>query len=62
MPFPESILPLLAQYREEYDARRLALGDGWQGNGNLFTRSDGSLMGHTTAYQYFVRHLTRYNR
>ena len=22
----------------------------------------GSLMGHTTAYQYFVRHLTRYNR
>lgn len=62
VPFPESILPLLTQYREEYDARRLAMGDSWQGKDNLFTRSDGSLMGHTTAYQYFVRHLTRYNR
>ena len=62
VPFPESIRPLLAQYREEYDACRLAMGEGWQGKDNLFTRSDGSLMGHTTAYQYFVRHLTRYNR
>ena len=62
VPFPESMLPLLTRYREEYDARRLALGDGWQGRGNLFTRADGSLMGHTTAYQYFVRHLARYNR
>lgn len=61
VPFPESILPLLAQYRKEYEAHRIELGDGWRGEDNLFTRSDGSLMGHTTAYQYFIRHLTRYN-
>lgn len=62
VPFPESILPLLVQYREEYEARQLKLGDSWKGRGNLFTRADGSLMGHTTTYQYFVRHLARYNR
>ena len=37
----------------------------WQGDlsngGNLFIQADGKLMGHTTPYQYFTKHLHRYN-
>lgn len=62
VPFPVSILPMLLQYRSEYDALRESMGSGWQGNGNLFVQRDGKLMGHTTTYQYFVKHLKRYNR
>lgn len=62
VPFPESILPVLTQYRQEYNALKKTMGSRWSGNGNLFIQSDGKLMGHTTTYQYFVKHLKRYNR
>lgn len=61
VPFPKEIIPLLKQYRKEYNLTRLRLGDYWKGNGNLFIREDGSLMGRGTPYQYFKRHLRRYN-
>ena len=62
VPFPESILPVLLQYRHDYEILKESMGSRWQGNGNLFIQPDGRLMGHTTTYQYFVRHLRRYNR
>lgn len=61
IPFPDSILPLLEEYRREYDLLRARMGDKWRGRDNLFIRGDGSLMGHTAIYQHFVKHLTRYN-
>ncbi|MCM1189570.1 MAG: site-specific integrase [bacterium] len=62
VPFPDCVGELLTKYREEYDGRKNSLGDAWAGKDNLFVRADGSLMGHTTAYQHFVRHLEYYNR
>lgn len=61
VPMPEQILPLLKQYRSEYNQLRLSLGDAWKGDGNLFIQSDGKLMGRSTTYHYFVRHIKRYN-
>ena len=61
VPLPNEILPLLKQYKKEYNITRLSLGDYWKGNGNLFTQVDGSLMGRSTPYQFFKRHLKRYN-
>ena len=58
--FPEEILPLLKQYRREYNTYRLSLGDQWKGDGNLFIQWDGKLMGLSTTYQYFKRHLRIY--
>ena len=40
----------------------LILRDIKQGKDNLFIRSDGRLMGHSTAYQYFVKHLKYHNQ
>lgn len=62
VPFPEKVLSLLEEYKKEYDLLKHQLGNKWRGNGNLFIRSDGSLMGHTTTYQFFVNYLKRYNR
>ena len=59
--FPNEILPLLKQYKKEYNAYRLSMGSEWQGNGNLFTQWDGKIMGRSTPYQSFKRHLKRYN-
>lgn len=61
VPLPKELVPLLKQYRKEYNITRLSLGDQWKGNENLFIQADGSLMGRTTPYQYFKRHLKRYN-
>ena len=62
IPFPDSLLPLLKEYRKEYELLRQSMGEQWQGRENLFIRGDGRLMGHTGIYQHFVRHLKRYNR
>lgn len=62
VPFPDKIFPLLEEYRREYDAARELLGDRWKGDGNLFTRIDGRLMGQSTPYQHFVNHLRHYNQ
>lgn len=59
--FPEEILPLLKQYRKEYNTYRLSLGDQWEGNDNLFIQWNGKIMGLSTPYQYFKRHLRLYN-
>lgn len=61
VPLPLEIVPLLKQYRKEYNTTRLQLGDYWKGEGNLFIQSDGKLMGRSTPYHYFKRHLKRYN-
>ena len=61
VPFPKEIVPLLKQYRKEYNLTKFRLGDYWKGQGNLFIQADGSLMGRSTPYQYFKRHLKRYN-
>ena len=58
---PDSILPLLKQYKKEYNLYRFSMGTTWQGNGNLFIQWDGTLMGRSTPYQSFKRHLKRYN-
>ncbi|MCH5257021.1 MAG: site-specific integrase [Lachnospiraceae bacterium] len=60
--FPEQILPLLKQYKSEYNQYKFSLGTAWQGDGNLFIQEDGKLMGRSTPYQFFKRHLKRYNK
>lgn len=62
IPFPDSMLPLLLEYRREYEQLQQSLGEQWQGKDNLFVRGNGKLMGHTGIYQHFVRHLRQYNR
>ena len=58
---PETIVPLIKQYRSEYDAYRLSLGNKWQGQGNLFIQPDGKLMGMATPYHRLKRHIKQYN-
>ncbi len=62
---PDDVIPLLRQYRFEYMQTKFKHGSAWCGDenkgGNLFIQSDGKLMGHTTPYQYFTKHLNRYN-
>lgn len=58
---PDAIVPLLKEYKKEYNEYQLSLGSAWQGNGNLFIQNDGKLMGTTTAYNYFLRHIEKYN-
>lgn len=62
IPFPDCVAELLKRYRTEYDALRNSMGSGWAGKDNLFIRADGRLMGQTTAYQHFTKHLKRYNQ
>ncbi len=59
--FPEAIIPLLKQYKKEYNLYRLGMGTAWQGDGNLFIQWNGKMMGRSTPYQAFKRHLKRYN-
>ena len=59
--FPDALLPLLKQYKKEYHLYRLNVGSEWKGNGNIFIQWDGNLMGRSTPYQSFKRHLKRYN-
>lgn len=58
---PEQIIPLLKQYRSEYNAMKISFGDAWKGDGNIFIQSDGTLMGRSTSYQAFKKHIKRYN-
>lgn len=62
---PDDVIPLLKKYHSEYIQTRFSHGTAWQGDfsngGNLFIQADGKLMGHTTPYQYFTKHLHRYN-
>lgn len=58
---PDAILPLLKQYKSEYNRYRFSIGSEWQGDGNLFIQWNGKLMGRSTPYQAFKRHLKRYN-
>ena len=58
---PDTIIPLLKQYKTEYWLYRFRFGEAWKGEDNLFIQEDGRLMGYSTPYQSFVRHLTRYN-
>lgn len=62
IPIPDCVAELLKHYRTEYDALKNSMGRSWAGTDNLFIRADGSLMGHTTAYQHFTKHLERYNQ
>lgn len=62
IPFPSHVAVLLEEYREAYEEQKRSLGAKWQGDGSLFIQSNGKRMGPTTAYQYFVKHLKRYNR
>ncbi len=62
VPFPDHALLLLKDYQAEYETLKRSKGSRWAGEDNLFVRSDGSLMGHTTTYQHFMRHLKRYNQ
>lgn len=62
VPFPEQIVPVLKEYRKEYYLLRLSMGSAWKGDDNLFIQADGTLMGRSTPYQFFKRHLKRYNQ
>ena len=59
--YPDDLTPLLKQYRSEYNQYRFSLGTAWQGDGNLFIQDDGKLMGRSTSYQAYKRHIRRYN-
>lgn len=59
--FPDDMTHLLKQYRSEYNQYRFSLGTAWQGDGNLFIQDDGKLMGRSTSYQAYKRHIRRYN-
>lgn len=59
--FPDDLTPLLKQYKREYNQYRLQLGTAWRGDGNLFIQDDGKLMGRSTSYQAYRRHIKRYN-
>lgn len=61
IPYPDCVAECLRSYRTEYEALRKSRGSGWAGADNVFIRADGRLMGQTTAYQHFTRHLERYN-
>lgn len=61
IPFPAHVAALLEEYREVYEQKKRAMGEKWQGDGSLFIQASGKRMGHTTTYQYFVKHLKRYN-
>ena len=58
---PSEIMPLIIQYRNEYNELRLVLGSKWQGNDNIFIQADGTLMGLSSPYQRFQSHIERYN-
>lgn len=60
--FPAKVLPLLKQYRKEYNLKKFQMGDAWKGKGNIFIQADGTLMGRSTPYQFFKRHLKKYNK
>lgn len=62
VPFPEKIAPLLKEYFSEYNLYRFRLGTAWKGDGNLFIQNDGKQMSISTPYQYFIKHLNRYNQ
>lgn len=62
VPIPDKLSAMLEEYKAEYDSLRSRLGDRWQGDGSLFVQMDGRRKCHTAAYQYFVRHLKRYNQ
>lgn len=61
VPMPDEVMALLKRYKSEYLQLRLMMGDAWQGENNIFIQSDGKLMGRSTPYQFFKRHLNRYN-
>lgn len=52
---------LLKKYKTEYQMQKLKLGTAWKGEENLFTQEDGKLMGYSTPYHYFLRHIARHN-
>lgn len=58
---PDSIIPLLKHYKKEYRKLQIQLGDYWKGEDNLFIQVDGKLMGRSTPYHHFKRHIKRYN-
>jgi len=58
---PTETMPLIKQYRNEYNKLQLSLGDAWKGNGNIFIQLDGKLMGITTPYQHFKKHIKKFN-
>lgn len=62
IPCPNQVMSLLEEYREFYEEQKRGFGEKWQGDGSLFIQTGGKRMGPTTAYQYFVKHLERYNR
>lgn len=62
IPIPQKLSEMLEEYKTEYNSLRSRLGDGWNGDGSLFVQRDGRRMCHTATYQYFIRHLRRYNQ
>ncbi len=58
---PDSIIPLLKKYKKEYRMLQIQLGDYWKGEDNLFIQVDGKLMGRSTPYHHFKRHIKKYN-
>ena len=59
---PTEIMPLIRQYRSEYNMLILSFGTAWKGEGNIFTQSDGKLMGVSTPYQHFKDHIKKFNK
>ena len=62
IPLTDETGRLLKEYRKEYVSLKLRLGTAWQGNENLFIQPHGKPMRLSTPYEYFIKHLRRYNR
>lgn len=61
VPMPDNVISLLKKYRVEYLQVKMSLGDAWHGEDNIFIQADGKLMARSTPYQFFKKHLKRYN-
>ncbi|MCL2047918.1 MAG: site-specific integrase [Defluviitaleaceae bacterium] len=59
---PTEIMPLIKQYRNEYNKIKFASGSAWKGHNNIFIQTDGKLMGITTPYQHFKNHIKKFNK
>lgn len=62
IPCPSHAVSLLREYREVYERKKISMGEKWKGDGSLFVQKNGKRMGPSTTYQYFVKHLERYNQ
>lgn len=58
---PAIVVSLAREWKKEQAYYRLSIGSQWVGNGNVFTRWNGEIMGLDTPYHIFHRIINNYN-